>query len=224
VAWREYLDPALELWSVTLPGRERRFAEPPPRSLTELVESLTPAIARLDGPMAFFGHSMGGLLAYETARLLARRGWPGPNHLLVSGCPAPQLGLPTDAHRLDNESLRDWTLGLGGVPGDRSDRDALRDLIAEMIPTLRADLTACNEYRHLPGPPLHIPITAFGGDTDPIASHERTAPWSALTTGAFTQYRFPGGHFYLDEHLPTVTQSITERLLDLPLSHPTRTN
>jgi surfactin synthase thioesterase subunit len=221
VAWREYLDPALELWSVTLPGRERRFAEPPLRSLTELVESLTPAIARLDGPMAFFGHSMGGLLAYETARLLARRGRPGPNHLIVSGCPAPQLGLATDAHRLDNESLCDWTLGLGGVPEDRYE---LRDLIAEMIPTLRADLTACNEYRHVPGPPLDIPITAFSGDADAVASDERTAPWSTLTTGAFTQHRFPGGHFYLDEHLPAVTQSVTEWLLDLPLSHPARTD
>ncbi|MGG8687932.1 thioesterase domain-containing protein [Streptomyces lividans] len=39
-----------------------------------------------DRPHAFFGHSMGALLAYELARELRRRALPGPCH--PCSCPA----------------------------------------------------------------------------------------------------------------------------------------
>ena len=53
----------------SLPGRERRIAEPPFTALEPLVASAVDAIAPLAGrPFALFGHSMGALVAFETAR------------------------------------------------------------------------------------------------------------------------------------------------------------
>src|SRR5690349_11564082 len=66
---------ALELIPTQYPGREDRFSE---RALDQIdalaagfIGALTPF---LGGPFALFGHSMGGMLAYEVARTLRRRG------------------------------------------------------------------------------------------------------------------------------------------------------
>ena len=39
--------------------------------------------------MFFFGHSLGALLRFETARSLRRENWPQPVHLFVSATEAP---------------------------------------------------------------------------------------------------------------------------------------
>jgi hypothetical protein len=47
--------------------------------------------AYLDEPFAFFGHSMGAVVAFELARLLRRRNQPLPRMLVASGARAPQF-------------------------------------------------------------------------------------------------------------------------------------
>ena len=43
---------------------------------------------------AFFGHSMGAMIAFDLARWLRRNGLPAPVQLFVSGRPAPQIPDP----------------------------------------------------------------------------------------------------------------------------------
>lgn len=74
--WRAGLMGNIELALVKLPGRGARFSEPRADSLNELAEVLAWEIAQASVagvPFAFFGHSMGALLAFETARKLARQ-------------------------------------------------------------------------------------------------------------------------------------------------------
>ena len=69
--WRALLTGDIELASIKLPGRGARFGEPHARSLVELAERLAAEIAEasVEGEaFALFGHSMGALLAFETAR------------------------------------------------------------------------------------------------------------------------------------------------------------
>src|SRR5438270_5878221 len=83
--------PDLDLAVAYLPGRERRFVEPAVDRVEPIVDQLGPAILdRDDRPVALFGHSMGALVAYETAHWLQRAGRP-PVALFVSGCRAPDL-------------------------------------------------------------------------------------------------------------------------------------
>src|SRR5512139_3085085 len=64
--WADVLPPGVEVLLVRLPGREVRIKEPPFTSLAALVQAFAPILAeRLEGPFAFFGHSMGGLIAFE---------------------------------------------------------------------------------------------------------------------------------------------------------------
>src|SRR4051812_48675230 len=70
-AWTDQVPPWLDVWSLQLPGRGARFTEPAFERLLPLVASIADAFGKSDDlPFAFFGHSMGALLAFETARRL----------------------------------------------------------------------------------------------------------------------------------------------------------
>src|SRR5258708_37682960 len=65
---------SVELRCIQYPGRENRLQEEPLDSVTEMVSGIAGALApSLSRPFAFFGHSLGALIAFETARQLRRQ-------------------------------------------------------------------------------------------------------------------------------------------------------
>src|SRR5262245_65647364 len=85
-SWAATLPSSIELYGVRLPGRENRRAESPFRDVVDAASALREAIAPLlDRPFAYFGHSMGALVAYA----LARRAAPG--WLFVCAARAPPV-------------------------------------------------------------------------------------------------------------------------------------
>ena len=73
------------------------------------------------------------------------------------------------------------------------------ELLALLLPTLRADITALETHSWVPGAMLECPITAFGGATDGTAPPAHLEAWRAMTSGRFQRREFAGGHFYLTE-------------------------
>lgn len=189
------LHPDAELWVAQLPGRERRFTEPAATRLVDLVAPLGAAVTRqVAPPFVLFGHSMGALLAFEVARWLHAAGGPLPAHLVVSACQAPHLPRWRPArHTLDDVELRRWLDECGGLPPEVGADPQLLDLL---LPTLRADLRACETHRYRPGPPVPCPITALAGVDDPLVSPADMAAWREHTTAEFALRTLPGGHFY----------------------------
>ena len=84
----------IEVWVVQPPGRGARAAEPAFESLASYAEAVVDALQPLHGPLAFFGHSFGSLIALKAAQTLHSRGLPLPLMLAVSGHGAPGDGLP----------------------------------------------------------------------------------------------------------------------------------
>src|SRR5437763_742261 len=83
--WPRLLPDHVEIVAVQLPGREDRAAEAPFELVEPLVDALVPVLRRhLDRPYGLYGHSMGALVAYETARRLTAMG-RGPQLLVASG-------------------------------------------------------------------------------------------------------------------------------------------
>src|SRR5205823_943244 len=63
VRWSDGL-PGVEVWGVQLPGRGQRVGEPPLTRMPALVAALVASVP-FRPPFALFGHSLGGLVAYE---------------------------------------------------------------------------------------------------------------------------------------------------------------
>jgi medium-chain acyl-[acyl-carrier-protein] hydrolase len=208
--WDRALEPDVELWHVTLPGRAARAREPFARDWDVLVDELAAAIADdVPGPVALFGHSLGALLAFEVARRLTRTGRP-PAHLIVSGRPAPDSAPKLEVPETDDELLRLIHRAYGGVPDQVR---ASREVLDYFLPILRADLELASDYAMRPGTELTCPITAMTGDADPTSPPAGLERW-ARQTGAGCEYRvLPGGHFYLADQEPAALSTISRRLL-----------
>lgn len=204
------LAPSVGVLSVQYPGRQERRREPAVGDIGRLAgliaEQLRPGAGR---PYAFFGHSMGAVVAFETARRLQGQGVPGPVHLFVSGRSAPSAGPAPDDRAAGDEELRERIRRLGGTGSRILDDPEVMEMV---MPALRADYGAVSRYRWEPGPPLACPLTVLVGDRDPVVTLDGAAAWQRLSARSAGMHVFPGGHFYLDEHTERVAGTIVASL------------
>ncbi|ATW47347.1 thioesterase II family protein [Streptomyces xantholiticus] len=206
--WVTGLAPDTEVCLVHLPGREGRLREEPLTDLmliaAHVAEAMTPL---LDVPFAFFGHSMGSIIAYEAALRLTEE----PRHLFVSASPPPHRVQeePPFAHLPDAEFLDGVRRSYDGIP-DTVWND--EELMRIMLPSMRADFAAYETYRWQQREPLRCPITVLGGKDDPLVPDETLADWSQLTSGDCRTQLFEGGHFYVNEARPRLQQLVREAL------------
>lgn len=211
-AWAVGFPDDIETCAVQPPGRESRLREKPYTDLAALVAAAAKTLEpELDRPYAFFGHSMGATVAFELARLLVATGYPAPVWLFVSGRRGPRVPDPDPPLRhLSDAAFVDRILArYGGIPDEILRH---RDLLALLLPGLRADIAALETHVYVPGPPLACPITAFGGTHDDRATPVELAAWHAETTGPFDLEFFPGDHFYLEGARGALIDAICARL------------
>ncbi|PRY39664.1 thioesterase II family protein [Umezawaea tangerina] len=197
--FRDWLDAGagLEVRAVRYPGRAERLADPPPESVQELADDVAVAITSLPRlPYVLLGHSMGALVAFETARALVRRGHPGPESLVVAGCAAPRSPRPPFPDHLPDDDLVSLLRKEGADVRALADPE-MRELV---LPAVRADLAATARYRMAPGPPLDCPITVLSGVDDRGLDPARLRDWRAHTTARCDLRQLAGGHHFLHEH------------------------
>lgn len=191
---RSALAASFEVCIVDPPGRLGKPADPPVRTVAELLSTVAErAEPFLRPPYVLYGHSLGALLAFETARRIpASR--PAPSLLVVSGRNGPALpSAAGNIHDLPDERFLDAV--------DRMDRSfpplrATPDLAEMFLPVLRADLTLAETYAYSEGPPLSCPILSIQGEDDPVITPSAVATWAAQTTGPCTFRWMPGGHLF----------------------------
>ncbi len=196
--WPEYLPADVEVCAIRAPGRESRSQEPPLTDFVRFIQTLTAAIRPLlDRPFAFFGHSLGALIAFEVARQLRREGAPLPERLLVSAYRAPQLpGRYALIHDLSADEFLQGVLKYGGIPSAVMEN---AELLEAMLPALRADFALAETYVYTAEPPLSCPLSVFNGSEDAHITREELAAWNAQTQATVAFHSFPGGHFYLND-------------------------
>lgn len=219
--WAPALAPEVEVIAVQLPGRESRLREAPVTDLVSLARGAAAAMAPLvDRPYALFGHSVGAIVAFETARNLRERGLSGPVHLFVAASRAPDVPWPFPPVRQlqDLPLLEEIDCRYGGtVPREVMESAELRELF---VPSLRADIHALETYQYVPASPLSCPISAFMGAADRAVDPSVVERWNAHTTGAFSLRVIGGGHLFLQsarsELLAWVRQDLTPHSLVRP--------
>lgn len=107
-AWQELLGTKLRVAAVQLPGRGGRYREAHVRSLGAAAEEVVAVLAmRESRPFALFGHSLGGLLAFEVARRCMEQGLRRPERLFVAGATPPShvSSIERIAHLPDDDLL-----------------------------------------------------------------------------------------------------------------------
>lgn len=210
--WLKQLRADAELVSVEYPGHGSRVRELPCRTIEEIVgEAHDDLAALLDVPVAFFGHSMGALVAFELTRRLLDVGGRAPRHLFLSARGAPHLA-PIRQSPRSNLSTEDLIRIMVELGGSAQAVLANKDLVDLFLPALRADLGALENWKYTPGPPLSMPFSLFGGTDDAESPWPRVEAWQALTTGPVSKHVFPGRHFFIQEHYAAVVRIISDRL------------
>jgi medium-chain acyl-[acyl-carrier-protein] hydrolase len=196
--WSDALGPDVEVCAVQFPGRTTRMRETPFTDLNALINALVPhLLSWLNKPFAFFGHSLGALVAFELTRALHTAGATEPIHLYISGRRSPQTPrTEPPIHALEDGLFINRLRELGGTP-----EEVLTDqsLLQILMPTLRADFSLNDTYTYLTAPQLNTPITAFAGEHDRQACVAQVSDWSRYTDGRFTLHTLPGGHFFVHE-------------------------
>ena len=213
--WWEHLPAEVEVQGVQLPGRENRLAEPLATDLLATASHVASLLApQLDRPFAFFGHSMGALLAFETARALRRRGYREPGRLILSGYRAPHF--PNGAAGLpglpDLELIAELQRKYGGIPSFVIEDPELRALYLRVI---RADLHMLENYVFAPEQPLACGISAFGGEGDAMVDPAVLEGWRSQTRSSFDLRMFPGDHFFVASNSRMVLSAVAETLRQL---------
>lgn len=209
--WVAGLAPGIEVLPVQLPGRETRFLERPFTAMAPLLAALDEALRPyLDKPFAFFGHSLGALVAFELIRRLQDAGF-APVHLFVSGYGAPHLPVKLPPmHHLDDSEFVTALQDLGTMPTVVLKN---KELLTLLLPLLRADFAIYEQYVFEAGEPIKCPITILGGKADTLVPPEMLKPWNEHTTQPREVHLFAGGHFYLHEKPTAVWQIIRQTCL-----------
>lgn len=210
--WEAALGTGVRVVPVALPGRGLRLREPPYSAMRPLARDLADALTdcALTHDYALFGHSMGALIAYETAREMLRRGLPGPVALIVSGRVSPQSTVRlAHLHDRSDAEFAAALLKVGGTPDELFRDDEIRKLL---FPLLRADFALNEEYEHQPGPRLACPLTVLGGTRDARVPVPELAGWAELSSGPTQTQLVAGGHFFVAERRLEVLGLIREAL------------
>ena len=211
--WPQRIGEKVEVCPMQFPGRENRMSEPPIGDLREVVRLVADLFAPSleEKPYALFGHSMGGLVAFELAREIRRRGLPRPVRLFMSASCAPQVAdfVSPPRHLMSDEELVEELRRLGGTP-----EELLREeeLLRLLLPAIKADFSLFDTYRYTAEEPLSIPITVFGGLEDFALPEEKLESWRVQTSAQFGVKMFPGDHFFLNAYEAAVTREIARLL------------
>ncbi|WP_430789531.1 thioesterase II family protein [Actinoplanes sp. G11-F43] len=212
--WRDRLPGHVRLLVGQYPGRGARFGEPLPRDMTDLVGPVLDCLPSGVEDLVVLGHSMGSLVAYETALALTLAGRP-PRALIVSACRAPFLPNPSPVvpAALDDDALVAAIRQRGGTDNAILDEPELRELV---LPSIRADFAIDDDYRRATAPRLTCPVLVLGGESDPVVPAGALARWAEVTTGPVTTRVLPGGHFYFQDRLDTFLALVTGVLDAVP--------
>jgi medium-chain acyl-[acyl-carrier-protein] hydrolase len=211
-AWGDALPASVELVGVHYPGREARAGEAAHTDFGQLVHQLRGAIMpHLDQPFAFFGHSMGAYVSFALTRALHELHGMQPEHLFLSGAGAPHVPEANPIHALPSRQFLTEVIRLNGIPKEVL---ASPEMLSYLLPVLRADFTACENFSDARTGSLRCPLTVFGGTRDPRVSRAKIEGWRDYADSAISISisMVEGDHFFLHEQKSLVLGNIVRQL------------
>jgi len=191
--WADALPESIELHAAELPGRASRLTDRAISEFEPLIDAILPdLLQRADRRFAFFGHSMGALIAFELARRLQREGHATPATVFVSGQNAPHLPAGERMSEWPDPQLAAEIARLNGTADGVLQNKAFQ---SHFLSVIRADLRLVEGYAYRPDPLLRCALVVFAGTDDPHVSEEGADSWQQHTSAAAIVRKRAGGHF-----------------------------
>ncbi|WP_040496625.1 thioesterase II family protein [Fulvivirga imtechensis] len=186
----------VEVIPVELPGRGSRADEALLTNIYDLAEDVFFSIKnKLDKPYILYGHSMGGLLAYLTAKLIIKNFSSEPLHMFITGCTAPSTRDKSYLHLLSKEDFIKKLKELGGCPEEILNNGDILDFFE---PIIKADFQAVESFEYQQTTPFDIPLTLMFGMSEKVTQSEMRE-WQKETTRSIDIIQMPGDHFFINQ-------------------------
>lgn len=196
--WRGLLPEDIDLYIVQIPGRDDRTNEDFATDYSSIIDHLCLAISNtLTADFSFFGHSFGGLIAFDVCQKLSKNKSPLPDNLFISGTP-PLDYLQENLARLQNilslearEMIevfnRDFLL-----IKDPNQYETVSDMNNEV---LKADLRLLCSRGDQKSIAIMSNIITISGEEDPLVQAVEMAKWREYSTGEYIHFGIKGTHF-----------------------------
>ena len=194
--WCSLLKPAIEVCPYEYAGHASRFSEKFFSSIEEAAEDVSEWI-RKQQPKEYviYGHSMGSLVAIESAYVLERKNMAPPKAVIVAACRPPHLrekGKQLGA--LSQEELMKYMISRGQYESEILESEELLAILSDIM---YADIKIYAKYkRSYESGKIHVPLIALAGQDDDATSLEDMEEWSKYTDRSFEFHMCKGNHFF----------------------------
>ncbi|MGV9349073.1 thioesterase II family protein [Streptomyces spiralis] len=204
----------VELLGVALPGRERRFSEPPANRLDEIVDAVAAELTAGEPvPTSVFGHCMGAGMALVLALTHPDLVWGA----VVSGRNPPDVPRSTSLH-MDDADIVEFLESAGNTAPELLADAFWRNKLLELF---RSDAELGEQASQvIEAGPLSQDLLVLGGADDPYVDPGGLDAWEARTSGRCDILALPGNHFFVVDplNIPVITRALGGLVLGAPAS------
>ncbi len=179
-------------------GHGFRFRQPLISDKDELIDDILSEMNKslADEEYFLFGHSMGGLLAWLTARKTIASEIKSPKRVIISGCVPPEF-LDTDRYNKysSEEEVLAYLQKFGRVSEKRLYSKQMKQYY---LPIIQHDFGILAELKKVEAKPLDIPMSVIYSKEDSLMDHTKIGKWVEYGKDV-SFFEVKGDHFYLEE-------------------------
>ncbi|WP_273450515.1 thioesterase II family protein [Streptococcus ferus] len=212
--WQEQLKTyGIKVCSIALPGREGRLTDASIDNALELTRKIYNGIKTelRERPFMIFGHSMGGLLAYELSQFIFRKEKLLPEILFLSGTDLKgRNSAVPPIHSLTDDKLAQYLVKTGGITEEISRNELFKEIY---LPIIRNDYKLVETY-DCSMDKLNTKICVFHGNQDTSVDYTDVLKIEELSDD-FKIITFEGNHFFINTGYRNICSRIGEQLQDL---------
>ncbi len=195
--WQKALPSKIRVHPIEYPGRGSKAKEKLASTLELLLAHLEKEILNAPkGRFAFFGHSLGAIIAFELALILKDIYGMSPEALFLSGSPSPDAATALSTiNELSDSDFIETLQKLNGIPPTLLESHEFKEFF---LPILRNDFSLMQGYERKMAK-VSFPIILFGADRDPIVSLPEMQKWALWSEQKIEVHEMEGDHFFVHE-------------------------
>lgn len=217
--WGEKLN--CEVIPILLKGRKERIFMPSYKNLDEAVEDTYSQInmnKSMDEDYCIFGHSMGGLIAYEVYYRILERKEKLPKTLFISSVNVPGCKYTgKNFSKYEDRELVKLLFPLGGINLKIVENEQIAEFYLHI---LKQDMRLIEEYgtrKYDTG--IESDLVIIYSKDDQLINKELIEKWNEEAISNFKIYDLDGGHFYILNNRNTLLDIIKSNLINLEVKN-----